>query len=366
MSYYKRNDQLESTDRRARKMAAKGKIIIALCVLIGVAAVSYFPEQKRTTAQVPVLDEKIARAAVINADNRSVEATAPLANKPQQPDPFETAIDAIKRGDEDAALKILLPLAAQGNAQAQFSVGEIYLLFKNQDADALKWFRQAADQGDASGMYFLGNMYNNGSGVRKNLVEAHKWYILAASQAGPRKKGEMDTLNMAIENRNGVSRRMTSAQIAEAQKLARDWSVAHKLAAPNPKREVASNEPPSQEKCSTSGQFKTCTVAETFGTRTTVTNLLATERVGGKLQNIHSVRIAFDDVKKDESAPLAMIGMFMMLVLPSSTQAQRADLLEQMFKRANTSSVRAYGWNWSINSSGTPAKGVIFAATKSS
>ena len=49
-------------------------------------------------------------------------------------------------------------------------------------AEAVKWYRLAADQGDASAQYNLGVMYANGQGVPQNHAEAVKWYRLAADQ----------------------------------------------------------------------------------------------------------------------------------------------------------------------------------------
>ena len=46
----------------------------------------------------------------------------------------------------------------------------------------MKWFRLAADQGDASAQYNLGFMYADGRGVPQNYAEALKWYRLAADQ----------------------------------------------------------------------------------------------------------------------------------------------------------------------------------------
>ena len=46
----------------------------------------------------------------------------------------------------------------------------------------MKWYRLAADQGDAGAQYNLGVMYDNGQGVPQNYAEAVKWYRLAADQ----------------------------------------------------------------------------------------------------------------------------------------------------------------------------------------
>ena len=77
----------------------------------------------------------------------------------------------------------------------------------------LKWYRLAADQGDADAQNNLGVMYANGEGVPQDYVRAHMWFNLSAAQ------GNQD----AAENRDSIAKRMTPAQIAEAQKLAREW-----------------------------------------------------------------------------------------------------------------------------------------------
>ena len=59
----------------------------------------------------------------------------------------------------------------------------------------------------------LGLKYKLGKGVAQDYVLAHVWWSLAASQ------GEIG----ATSNRNIVAGKMTPEQIAEAQKLAREW-----------------------------------------------------------------------------------------------------------------------------------------------
>ena len=49
-------------------------------------------------------------------------------------------------------------------------------------AEAVKWYRLAAEQGDADAQYNLGVMYDNGQGVPQDYAEAVKWYRLAAEQ----------------------------------------------------------------------------------------------------------------------------------------------------------------------------------------
>jgi TPR repeat protein len=71
----------------------------------------------------------------------------------------------------------------------------------------------AADQGFTTAQYYLGIAYGNGQGVPKDLVQSYKWFEVAAA------RGYKD----AIQGRQAAAERMSSAQIAEAQKLAREW-----------------------------------------------------------------------------------------------------------------------------------------------
>jgi hypothetical protein len=48
-------------------------------------------------------------------------------------------------------------------------------------AEAVRWYRRAADQGDPAGQHNLGVMYRDGSGVLQDYVQAYMWFNLAAS-----------------------------------------------------------------------------------------------------------------------------------------------------------------------------------------
>jgi uncharacterized protein len=87
-------------------------------------------------------------------------------------------------------------------------------------AEAVKWSRKAADQGNATGQYALGFMYANGRGVPRDYVQAHKWWTIAASA---NEEESRDARDNAIHGLADVAARMTPEQIAEAQKLAREW-----------------------------------------------------------------------------------------------------------------------------------------------
>ena len=85
-------------------------------------------------------------------------------------------------------------------------------------AQAVIWYRKAADQESAAAQNNLGLMYENGRGVPQDYIRAHMWYNLAASGASDRR-----TREEAVKARDAVATKMTSVQIAEAQRLAREW-----------------------------------------------------------------------------------------------------------------------------------------------
>jgi TPR repeat protein len=67
--------------------------------------------------------------------------------------PLEDATAAYYRGDFATALRLLRPLAEQGDAAAQYNLGQMYLLghgVPKNNAEAVTWYRKAADQGDAA------------------------------------------------------------------------------------------------------------------------------------------------------------------------------------------------------------------------
>jgi TPR repeat protein len=110
--------------------------------------------------------------------------------------------------------------AEQGHARAQFNLGVTYAKGRGvpqDDKQAVKWFRLAADQGHAKAQYNLALMYDNGEGVPQDYVQAHMWLNLAAANGDENAK----------ENRDIAAGLMTSEEIAEAQKLAREWMAAH-------------------------------------------------------------------------------------------------------------------------------------------
>jgi TPR repeat protein len=157
---------------------------------------------------------------------------------------------AYRAGDYATALENWRPLAEDGDATAQVSLGRMYSQGHGvpQDyAEAVRWYRLAAEQGDAWAQDSLGVMYSQGHGVPQDYAEAVRWYRLAAEQGNATAQSNLGTkfeegrgapqdyvsahmwYNIASANghesaaewRDELAQRMTPDQIAEAQARAR-------------------------------------------------------------------------------------------------------------------------------------------------
>ena len=75
----------------------------------------------------------------------------------------------------------------------------------------------AAQTGAPDALFELGMLYATGREVAPDLVVAHKWFNLAAVRGN----------SSALTHRMELAREMSALQIAEAQKLAREWIATH-------------------------------------------------------------------------------------------------------------------------------------------
>lgn len=128
--------------------------------------------------------------------------------------PLEDGVAAHQRGEFTTAFTTFRALAEEGNAAAQFNLGQMYRLgqgIPSNVVEAARWYHLAAAQGDAQSQYNLGVMYYNAQGVPRNFVLSHMWLTLSATSGAEN----------AVRNRTMLSKQMTPEQIAEALQLAR-------------------------------------------------------------------------------------------------------------------------------------------------
>lgn len=113
-------------------------------------------------------------------------------------------VSACEEGGLDSrALKATLEMtelsarADAGEAQAQYELALMYEYMQDlpdNDSQALKWYKHAAEQGHSEAQYNLGQMYDKGQGVAQNHERAVFWYEQAAEQGAKRAQynlGEM-------------------------------------------------------------------------------------------------------------------------------------------------------------------------------
>lgn len=72
---------------------------------------------------------------------------------------------------------------------------------------------EAARRGGPDACYELGLIFSSGTGVDVDLIEAHKWFNLAAMHGDER----------AVADRAELAAIMSPAEIARAQRMARQW-----------------------------------------------------------------------------------------------------------------------------------------------
>ena len=101
--------------------------------------------------------------------------------------------------------------AELGHAQAQNDLGYCYdngQGVSQNHTEAAKWYRKAAEQGYDAAQYNLGCCYEDGKGVTKNLAEAVRWYRKAAEQGDD---AAQNSLGYCYFNGDGVPQNSTEA-----------------------------------------------------------------------------------------------------------------------------------------------------------
>ena len=158
-----------------------------------------------------------------------------------------------KTSSPEGPLEILRKDAEQGDAEAQYKLGEMYDTGEGvieDDTEAVKWYRKAAEQGHRNAQWQLGYKYEYGSGVVVDNKESIKWFRKAAEQGHEIAQFELSmryttgkgVVKDSIEaykwtllaQTNGIDvtaykgmleKEMTPEQIAEAQRLAKAFAA---------------------------------------------------------------------------------------------------------------------------------------------
>lgn len=122
--------------------------------------------------------------------------------------------------DRNEATRWYLKAAEQGHIEASYYMGYRYQHGKGATQnfpEAVRWYSKAAESGNVEAMHGLGSLYLLGQGVPQNQVEAYKWFNLAAVS------GQKEF----TQSRDRLAKKLSSAQLAEGQKLASEWVKKH-------------------------------------------------------------------------------------------------------------------------------------------
>ena len=125
--------------------------------------------------------------------------------------------DMIRR--DSAPARCLRRDASTGHAFAQSALGDMYRkgrLVPQNHAEAVKWYRLAAEQGDSLAQFNFGAMYSSGRGVPKDLITAYMWFDLSVARGTQAGAGSCRT----------IARQRSPHQVEQARTLAVAWKAA--------------------------------------------------------------------------------------------------------------------------------------------
>ena len=122
--------------------------------------------------------------------------------------------------DDEEAVRWFRLAAEQGNSRAQNNLGTMYdegTGVPEDDEEAVRWYRLAAEQGNSLSQFNLGLMYEQGGGVPQDYVLSYMWFNLSGAQGH----------EYAQSGKDRIEQEMTREQISDAQRLSREWIQSH-------------------------------------------------------------------------------------------------------------------------------------------
>ena len=124
------------------------------------------------------------------------------------------------------SIKKLIADAESGDPKAMLRLGDRIISgtyhMKKDEAEGVKWYRKAAEQGSTEAMIELGNCYRDGIGVEKDEYESIKWYYKAAKQADKDASLRMDAL---IPLENMVSQSSDEGIVEQVTKMLEEFGI---------------------------------------------------------------------------------------------------------------------------------------------
>jgi TPR repeat protein len=160
---------------------------LAICSLLSIGI-----QAKAAVPDPPPLD--IPKAVAVDTPQA---VPPPVANNDKLLPNWNAGWAAFQKEDYTLALRHFLPLAEQGDSATQVNLGFMYEQgkgVKQDDAEAVSWYRKSAEQGNAVAQNNLGLMYEQGKGVKQSKATAIEWYEKAALQGDEDAKRNLQRL----------------------------------------------------------------------------------------------------------------------------------------------------------------------------
>jgi uncharacterized protein len=140
---------------------------------------------------------------------------------------MRAAAGAYERKDMATAVRIWKAWAAKGEPEAETLLGAMYWSgegVRRDHKEAARLYLLAANKGYARAQNDIGFMYGFGEGVPpRDDVEAYKWLTLGIARYTAKNQ---DRLDQAIKDKATLAKRMTPAQISEAERRVKMWKAA--------------------------------------------------------------------------------------------------------------------------------------------
>lgn len=177
-------------------------------------------EQGHTLSQIKLAEMHKAGRGALKSDTKAEEWFAKATTQRDPEIQFRIGRryysgDGLPEDDVKAA-EWFTKAAKQGHALSQYYTGAMYRTGRGvsrSDIMAAEWYTKAAEQGHSGAQSQLGEMYEEGEGVVRDLVLAYTWYNLARAE----------------RRRDILERKMSPAQITEAQRLSDNWEKGQPL-----------------------------------------------------------------------------------------------------------------------------------------
>jgi len=153
--------------------------------------------------------------------------------------------DGVKHGDWAEAVKWYRLAAEQGYAAAQHEMGVLCAVgagMRKEPEAAAGWYRKAAEQGYSMSQFELAHCYGCGFGVPKDMQESFKWCKLAAEQGNAGAQAQLGTMYMvegnvdaslewtrkAAENGDAIGQYNLAKMYVQGRGVAKDENAASK------------------------------------------------------------------------------------------------------------------------------------------